>query len=296
MELENELVKQEIKCDNCGSYNIVKNGSRKTTDGIRQRYKCKECDYRFTWDVIKHRKVSGKMVALTMDLYFKGLSLRKISDTIYQFYEIKIHHETIRRWITTFMGKMNDYVSNQKLKHSDIWVVDEQKVKTKKDQWVWVWNIMDKETRFLIANNVTKGRSEKEARQVFQKAKNKVENKPLFVVTDGLPTYKGAINKELYNHHQSCEHIHNAGIAKDENNNIIERYHGTYRERDKVMRALDSKKTSANMSEYWKLYYNFMRPHMTLDGKTPSEMTNIGLNLGRNKIIGLLNEIRALPL
>ena len=263
IELENELVKQEIKCESCGSFNIVKNGNRKTTDGIRQRYKCNDCNHRFTWDVIKHRKVSGKMVALTMDLYFKGLSLRKISDTIFQFYDIKIHHETIRRWITTFMGKMNDYVSNMKIEHSDIWVVDEQKVKTKKDKWIWVWNVMDKETRFLIANNVTKGRSLNETRQIFKKAKKVTKDKPLFVVTDGLPTYPPAFNKELYDHHQSCEHIHNVGIGKDENNNVIERYHGTYRERDKVMRALDSKKTSSKMSDYWRLYYNFMRSHQS---------------------------------
>lgn len=290
VELENELVTQEIQCDKCGSYNIVKNGNRKTSDGIRQRYKCTECDHRFTWDIIKHRKVSGKMIALSMDLYFKGLSLRKISDTIYQFYEIKIHHETIRRWITTFMGKMNEYVSNLKIEHSDIWVVDEQKVKTKKDQWVWVWSILDKESRFLIANNVTKGRSLSETRKIFEKAKENTKDKPFFVVTDGLPTYPSAFNKELYDHHQSCEHIHNAGIGKNENNNVIERYHGTYRERDKVMRSLQSKKTSADMLDYWRLYYNFMRTHQNLNGKTPSEQIGI-MDEEKNKWFTLIRNV-----
>ena len=292
IELEDELTKttQEIHCENCGSTNIIKNGNRKTTDGIRQRYKCTNCNHRFTWDIIKHRKVSGKMVALTKDLYFKGLSYRKIANTIYQFYDIKIHHETVRRWINTFMEKMNNYVSNMKLEHSDIWVVDEQKVKTKKDQWVWVWNVMDKKTRFLIANNVTKNRGLNETREIFQKAKEKTSKKPLFVVTDGLKTYPSAFNKELYDHHQSCEHIHNAGIGKNENNNVIERYHGTYRERDKVMRALENKNTSIDMSEYWRLYYNFLRPHQGLNGMTPVEMTDLNLNLGRNKTIGLLKK------
>jgi len=298
IELEDELTKttQEIHCENCGSTNIIKNGNRKTTDGIRQRYKCTNCNHRFTWDIIKHRKVSGKMVALTKDLYFKGLSYRKIANTIYQFYDIKIHHETVRRWINTFMEKMNNYVSNMKLEHSDIWVVDEQKVKTKKDQWVWVWNVMDKKTRFLIANNVTKNRGLNETREIFQKAKEKTSKKPLFVVTDGLKTYPSAFNKELYDHHQSCEHIHNAGIGKNENNNVIERYHGTYRERDKVMRALENKNTSIDMSEYWRLYYNFLRPHQGLNGMTPIEMTDLNLNLGRNKIIGLLNKSIKNPL
>ena len=92
LELEDELVKQEIYCDKCHSFNVVRNGNRKTEQGIRQRYKCKDCGNRFTWELIKQRKVSAKMITLTMDLYFKGLSLRKITDTIYQFYNIKIHH------------------------------------------------------------------------------------------------------------------------------------------------------------------------------------------------------------
>jgi len=290
VELENELNKQEINCPDCNSYNITKNGNRKTTDGTRQRYKCKDCNYRFTHDIIKHRKVSGKMVALSMDLYFKGLSLRKISDTIYQFYDIQIHHETIRRWINTFMEKMNDYVSNLKIEHSDIWVVDEQKVKTKKDQWVWVWNLMDKESRFLIASNVTKTRNMNDTRQIFKKAKQNTDKKPLFVITDGLKTYPHAINKELYDHHQSCEHIANAGIGKSENNNVIERYHGTYRERDKVMRGLHSHKTSKTMSENWKTYYNFIRPHMALSGKTPAEMKGMNLSSSNNKWLEMLSK------
>jgi transposase InsO family protein len=41
------------------------------------------------------------------------------------------------------------------------------------------------------------------------------------------------------------------------------------------MRALDSKNTSVDMLDYWRLYYNFIRGHMALDGKTPSEKAGI---------------------
>jgi len=288
IELEDELVNQQIKCDKCNSYNILKNGNRKTKQGLRQRYKCKDCGNRFTWELIKHRKVSAKMIVLTLDLYFKGLSLRKITDTIYQFYNIKIHHETIRRWINCFMKKMNDYVSTLEPKLSIRWQVDEQMVKTKKDNWVWVWNVLDTESRFLIASNVTKGRSTKEAREVFKKAKNNAKGRPRFVQTDGLQSYKRAFMKEFRTLHQDCRHISDCGINKEKNNNLIERYHGSYRERDKVMRGLDSKNTSVDMLEYWRLYYNFIRKHMALDGKTPAEMVHIDLNLGKNKWMNLL--------
>jgi transposase-like protein len=285
--LEDELVKQEIHCDKCNSYNITKNGNRKTEQGIRQRYRCKDCGNRFTWELIKQRKVNTKMITLTLDLFFKGLSLRKITDTIYQFYNIKIHHETIRRWINCFMKKMNEYVSTLEPKLSIRWHVDEQMIKTKKDEYLWVWNVLDSESRYLIANNVTKERGIKEAREIFKKAKDNANGKPRFVVTDGLNSYKKAFMKEFWTNKQNCRHIANVSIKGERNNNLIERYHGTYRERDKVMRGLDSIDTSRDMLENYRTYYNFIRPHQALNGLTPAETTNIYNDI-KNKWLGLL--------
>ncbi len=104
LELHNEI--QQIKCIYCSSFNVVKDGIRKNKHGKKQRYRCKDCGKRFVLDPVKGHKANGKLIALSMDLYFKGLSLRKIADTIYQFYGIKIHHDTIRRWINKFMSRI----------------------------------------------------------------------------------------------------------------------------------------------------------------------------------------------
>ena len=85
--------------------------------------------------------------------------MRKIADTIYQFYGIKLHHNTVRRWINTVMGKIKEYVDKKEPKLlGDVWHVDEQMIKTKKDEWVWCWNVMDRKTRFILANNITTSR------------------------------------------------------------------------------------------------------------------------------------------
>jgi len=93
-------LKAEIEhpqCPECESYAVVKNGKRMTEQGKKQRYVCKDCGKRFVPERNKHRKASVKLVALCMDLYFKGLSLRKISDTIEQFYDMEVSHVTDRR-------------------------------------------------------------------------------------------------------------------------------------------------------------------------------------------------------
>jgi len=285
LDLKNEA-SNEIRCDRCGSIPVIKRGVRKTKHGIRQRYECKECGRRFTYEPIKHRKATTKLIALTMDLYFKELSLRKITDTIYQFYGIKLHHETVRIWINTFMGKINEHVNKLEPNVGDTWLVDEQKVKSDGD-WVWSWNAMDKETRFLIANAVTYHRNDLSAQKVLRKARETVKGNPKDIITDGLASYPKAIRTVFEG---NVNHIGGVGIRDRINNNILERYHGTYRERDKVMRGLEGKETASQMLENYRTYYNFVRKHSALDNKTPSEIAGINLNLGRNKWMGLIEQ------
>lgn len=87
----------EEECPYCKSKEIVKNGARKTSAGTKQRYLCSACGKRFVLEPIKYVKANPKIVVLTLDLYYKGLSLRDISDTIFQFYNQRIHFDKIRR-------------------------------------------------------------------------------------------------------------------------------------------------------------------------------------------------------
>ena len=40
----------------------------------------------------------------------------------------------------------------------------------------------------------------------------------------------------------------------------------------------------------FRIYYNFIRPHMGLNGKTPAQQANIDLELGRNKWLDLVKK------
>ncbi len=112
-------------------------------------------------------------------------------------------------------------------------------------------------------------------------AKQIGKKKPKFVITDGLGVYHEAFNKEFWDHHRSCKHICNVRWRGQLNNNLVERLHGTVRDREKVMRGLKIEDTPIISGHM--IYYNFIRPHMSLDGKTPAEEAKIDLNLGNNK-------------
>jgi hypothetical protein len=61
----------------------------------------------------------------------------------------------------------------------------------------------------------------------------------------------------------------------------MERYHGTFKERNKVMR--NPKNTDTPILDRQRIYYNHIRPHQGLEGKTPAEAAGIDLQLEGNK-------------
>jgi hypothetical protein len=73
------------------------------------------------------------------------------------------------------------------------------------------------------------------------------------------------------------------------NYNRVERLNGTLRERTKVTRGWKSGKTP--IAEGQRIHYNFVKPHMGLEGKTPAEIAGIKMG-GDNKWLTLLKEAK----
>jgi len=275
---------ESSRCRYCGSYEVIQYGSRYNKTGKRQIFKCKGCGRRFmVEDGFSRMKADPKTITSALDLYFKGISLRKVVDHLEQFYGVKVYHSTVLRWIQKYTELVNIYVEDLKPELSEVWHVDEMMIKTG-GKWSWLWHVMDSETRFLLANLISKTREIKDARRLFQEAKKIARMKPDAVVTDGLRAYESAFKKEFFTLRKPrTEHIRLARLGDKVNQNVIERLHGTVRERDKVMRGLKGEDTGKVIVDGLKNYYNFLRPHMGLEGETPAKTANIDLELGRNR-------------
>jgi transposase-like protein len=282
---------EHLICVYCGSERIMKHGTRKTTKGNKTRMWCKCCKKTFTLESeagFERMQVTSKMVTVALDLYFKGTSLRKIVDHLDQFYERTVHNTTVLFWVKKYSAIISRYAETLQPQLGDIWHTDEMKIKTKRDDWSWLWNVMDSQTRFLIANLVTKKREVEDAQGLFKEARQ--SGKPELLITDGLQSYHKAFNREFYDMHKTCEHVRAEGLTARSNNNKVERLHNTVRERTKVMRGLHNNKTATAFNDGFKAYYNFIRPHQALNGKTPAEVAGVDLKLGKDRWKGLIKQ------
>jgi len=283
---------KNIQCGYCNSSDIVKNGNRKNSNNIKQRYRCKNCGRSFILEKeFSGLKGNSKVVTLVLDLYFKGMSLRKIEDHLKQFYDIDVKYVTIYRWIRRFIRIMNDYVDTFKPEVGDVWQTDEMSIKSKGEN-VWLWNCLDKDTRFLLSNIVTSSRYVKDARLVFHKARQISETKPTAIITDGLPAYYEAIQREFNwtPDKRKVEHVKLVAIRDHINNNRVERFHGSTRERTKVLRGFKGNLQAQAILNGFRTYYNFIRPHYALDGKTPAQVSGIDLQLDGNRWLNLIQK------
>lgn len=273
-----------IPCDKCGSIRVIRFGY----DCGKQTFYCKDCKHKFRQpSMLKKAKFSPELVTLTLDLYFSGLSLRKIARTLTSHFNIDLNYSTIYTWIQKYIPMISEYVNTLAPQLSKQWHADELFVKVrggthKSLGYGMVWNIMDRETRFLIVSKLTKDRSAIDTTAAFEEASVNAHGiKPETVFTDSLRHYNIAVKSTF----PDAERVVNCGVAKRENNNRIERLNGTLRERVKVQRGWKTPKSV--LAEGNRLQYNFVKPHMALEGKTPARQAGIALE-GKNKWLGLL--------
>ena len=204
--------------------------------------------------------------------------MRKIQDHLKQFEGTNVSFVAVYKWIGKHTALMEQYAKTLQPQLSGVWHADEMKVNVH-GKWHWLWNIMDSDTRYILASHVAQGRGTTEARQAFKIAKenSNPEGEPTFLITDKLGSYQAAASREFRN----TVHLAGVGIQSQVSNNRIERLHGTMHERNKVMRAI--KKPDSAFIEGQRLYYNHIRPHSALDSKTPAEAAGIDLALQGNK-------------
>lgn len=278
-----QIVIQEIKnlaCRFCGSDRIVKKAKRQNKYGAIQRYLCKECGKRFSFNIgFERMHATPQIITTAMQLYFSGESLRNVQKFI-RLQGLEISHVAVYKWINKYVGLMQAYLEKITPNVSSVWRTDELFLKVKGDT-KYLYAIMDDSTRFWIAQQVADTKYTEDVRPMFKEATKIAGKKPETIISDGAPNFHLAYNKEYRTMvSPRTQHIRHIHLEGDRNNNKMERLNGEVRDREKVMRGI--KRMDSPIFKGYQQYHNYFREHEGLNGKTPAEVAGIKIE-GVNK-------------
>jgi transposase-like protein len=168
---------------------------------------------------------------------------------------------------------VKDFVETLKPKLSGKYHHDETEIKVNGGGRHF-WETIDEDTRFIVASLLTQSRTSEDAIKVFRQALEK--QRPHVFFTDGSFAYDEAYNKVFNSRIKAIrvEWIRRVGIRARETNNMVERHHGTFKDRVKPTRGLKNDESSQELLDGYVINYNFCRKHSVIKS-TPAEMTGL---------------------
>jgi len=293
---------KEITCPHCNSKNIIKRGQRKTDNrGLIQRYSCKDCNKRFVIDDgFFKMKNSPQKITLCLDLFYRGISTRKVQEHLRAFYPHNSSNVSIYKWIIKYSKIISNFTERLKLNIGTEVQIDEVEYHRRKshkqklgNERNWFIDSICPKTKFMIASNYVQSRNMNDIKLIIKSIKTKTENQVKIITSDGWLAYPMAIQK-VYGfsnktHKVNVNHNIVNGSRGDGFNYPIERLHNNLRARTKTMRGFHGSVISANtIMKGWGIYYNFITKHQTIN-KCPYELaTDLKLN-SENKWLELIN-------
>jgi transposase-like protein len=259
-----------VVCKYCNSPSVVKYGFVEGT----QKYLCKECGRKFSADDHLYRmKTPASQVSSALNDYYDGKSIGDICRSSLAEHGSQPSTKTVYGWITKYTDEAVNQFRNYHPKVGDTWVADETVLRIDGAN-IWLYDIIDEKTRFMLASRIALSRTTDDARKLMESAAKCAGKHPSVVRTDKNYSYLDGIELAF-----GADTEHRLGspftVKKEDSTSLIERFHGTLKSRTKVMRGLKSIETAIQFADGFLTYYNYLRPHEKLDGRTPAEAAGI---------------------
>ena len=256
-----------VRCKFCSSENVVKNGVR---TGNIQYYKCRDCGRAFAGNnALEGMQYPPEQIASAVSLFYDGLSIDAIRRQLDSLYHVFPSDSTVYYWIVRYTKAAVSNARIVNIKAGGVWVADETVLRLDQHVKAWFWDIIDSETRFLLASHMSLERKTKDARTLMEKALGRALKPPRIIYTDKLRAYLDGIEQTFG---ADTKHKQTSPFEIGSSNNLIERFHGTIKARTKVMRGMRNKDTAALVMDGWLINYNFFRPHESLKNRTPGDV------------------------
>ena len=270
-------------CKYCSSGNIRKRGFSIRKQGKLQRYECVDCKKYFVPNFgFENTRVEPSTITGAMQMYFTGMPVRDIANH-YEMMGIKISYRAVYNCVAKYSNMVEKYLKEVIPRTADhTWIrADEVWLKVA-GQKKYLFASIDDKTRYFLAYDMADSKHQHRADELLIRTKEAIGKFPKHFITDGLPAYAKSSKRVFGSETQHHAHIH---LRHDMNNNKMERFNGTFRDREVAFRGLKLKDTP--LIGGYQAFYNYAKKHIGLNGKTPAEASNIkveGLNKWQTSI------------
>lgn len=265
----------ETLCNRCGSDAVIKYGKKVGISSIRQVYFCKNCNFKFIPAQFRKTHSSLELTAKCLELYFRGMSFRKVTHYLLRAEGLKISHSTVERFVKLGILQVETFVKTFVPVTSENLCVDETQINVRREPFQHSWNtaVLDQGTRYCLASASNQTRDQTHLNQVILQAVRNTSTPVKTIVSDGLMGYPRAVARAGKN----IEHLNTIRFAGNVNNNLIERYWGRLKDRTKTMRGLHKLNSCSILLSGYVIHYNCVEPHLGLNGLTPAQKAGINL-------------------
>jgi transposase-like protein len=214
---------------------------------------------------------AASLIFTVLSMYFFGKdSFRGISLILHRLFNIKLSHVSVAQWCVKFAPVFNSLnLSFLPLMdfNSDEWHADETVVKIRGKKH-YLWFVLDAETRFVLGFYLA-DRSASAAHATMQQVMPL--GRPKSIVTDNWSAYRVAVKKCF----PCANHICVENFSDNISNNVIESFNKTFKAWYKTKCGFDSYSNAHALISTFVFFYNFLRPHGSLNKLTPAQVAGL---------------------
>lgn len=256
-------------------------------------------------DVRRSMNSVGLALAYSVSL---GLSSRTTARALREIHGINVSHQTVLNWLEAAAPMAWDRLENLNGAMSEKTVAADETYIKIMGLWYYTWFLIGVETRAIWAWNVSDNRGEIPAAATINQAldrRDSEQNEPLVLVGDGNPSYDAAVNAvnsdadglPLPSEEHKVKRKTVTGLRNEDEQSrqfrpfkqMIERLNRTYRWHTRSRFGHKDINGATALTTLFVAYYNFLRPHGSLRGRTPVHLPELdGVATLQGKWIRLL--------
>ena len=222
--------------------------------------------------------ILGLVLTFTINL---GLSSRLTRDALNGIFDISISHQTVLNYISAAAAHLSSYIDSNCPAPANIAASDETYIIVN-GQWTYTWFVIDSKTRAICGYNLSQKRQMQPALALLYNCygdPGKNASIPQ-LVTDGNPSYDAAVmayNEAIPNSTGKLSKKTVIGLKNMDKESteyrqfkqLIERLNRTYKYHTRPRAGFKSFDGACALTTLFVAFYNFMRPHSSLNTMTP---------------------------